>query len=72
MKCPRCGGTTHVLASKADGVLVKRRRACGDQKQKTSSCGLRFTTIELPSGFGAKVAIRLTPSGVIAEVEKKR
>jgi transcriptional regulator NrdR family protein len=71
MQCPRCGGPTHVLASKANGVLVRRRRACGDPGSKKQTCGCRFTTIELPAGFGAEVSIKLTAQGVVAEVKKR-
>jgi transcriptional regulator NrdR family protein len=66
MVCPRCGAPTHVVASRAKGVLVRRRRACADR-----SCGRRFTTIELPAGYGAEVSIQLTPEGVVTEVKKR-
>lgn len=74
MQCPRCGAPTHVLESRVDGSFVRRRRQCGQKikgKIVSTSCGLRFTTVELPTGSHADVKITLTMRGLEAEVLRK-
>ncbi len=75
MRCPRCGGQTHVIESRVDGVFVRRRRQCGQMKKGklvSATCMLRFTTVELPTGSCADVKITLTTMGLEAEVVRRK
>ena len=74
MKCPVCKGATHVVETRASDA-VKRVRLCGQMqngKLVGKSCGLRFTTVELPTGVTATVQVRVTPKGLRAEIVKGR
>lgn len=70
MLCPRCGSPTHVTHSTTDGTFVRRRRMCGEKirGKLRNSCGLRFTTVELPAGSRAEVKITLTSRGLKADI----
>lgn len=39
MTCPMCGKRTHVVESRDNGIIVRRRRECKE-------CKFRFTTYE--------------------------
>lgn len=69
MICPRCGRPTRVTESRTSGTFMRRRRVCG--LGKAGSCGLRFTTVELPAGYSVDMSVVVGPSGLAIEVKKK-
>lgn len=75
MLCPRCNQPTYVIESRVDGAFVRRRRRCGQitkGKLVSNGCGLRFTTVELPTGSRADVKITLTLRGLEAEIVRQK
>lgn len=76
MRCPRCRQPTHVVDTRLGkrGFIVRRQRECGllkNGKLSGPSCGLKFTTMEMPVGYKAEVEIRLSPSGFETEIKKR-
>jgi transcriptional regulator NrdR family protein len=75
MLCPRCQQPTHVVASRAKGLIVKRSRQCGlikNGKIVGQSCGYRFQSVEMPVGWSCDVTITMTPTGVDTHVKRKK
>jgi len=73
--CPRCFQPTHVVDSRPHVGIVNRVRVCGLVKRGAivgKHCGLRFTTVEMVTGSGANVQIKVGKKGILAEVQKRR
>jgi hypothetical protein len=54
IRCPRCGGETGVIETRANRGSLRRRRRC-----RTDGCRARLTTIEMVAPHYSK----LVPSG---------
>jgi len=71
--CPRCQQPTHVIDSRMQNQLVRRRRSCGHRRgEQIVSCGYQFYTMEIPAGARVSFVLeaRVGTAGLEAEVKK--